>query len=909
MKEKAYIFALNGGELSKLAQARVDLSRTKISAEIMKNFFPRVIGPAAARPGTEHLGSTDGDGKARLIPFIFSATDTSLVELSDQKLRVWEEQALISRASVSTVVTNGNFNSSTGWTLTTTGTGQANINSTFSGALALRTPGRGDTAKAFRSDSVSVSDQNVEHAIEVTVERGPVKFRVGSTSGGDEYIREIELRTGFHSLAFTPTSGTYYVQFSAESENWRVVSDVSIASVGVMEITTPWSEDDLFTLRYDQSADVIYVTSSTGNYQPRRIVRSGPTSWSLTQYDFTDGPFRGKTADVTLTTSGSRTGDGTLTSSAPFFKDKHVGTVFRLTHQKTTVSSTLTAEDRYTDSMRVSGNARYDNDSDGTDENTTERDVTITISGTWSGRISLEVSYDEGATWQRTESFTSNQTSILRTPGYPNSVAYTRLGFQSGDYTSGSATCTLTYTGGGGDGYVLINGVTSSTSATYEVIRRLHDLESTNEWSEGQFSDLRGWPTAVGLFEGRLWWGSSDKVFGSVSDAFNSYDLDEEGDSGPIIRSIATGAVNTVRWILGLSRLCIGTSGAEPVGRSSSFDEPVSPTNFSIKDASTQGSDDIQAIKVDKAAVYVQRSGKRAYELSYAVDSQDYGSVELTRYHPTVLDAGVKVMAIQRQPDTRVWFVLDDGTCAIMTYERGEDVLSWYTFETDGLVEDVTVLPNVEDDDVYMIVNRTIGGVTKRYLERLSYDHQAQGGTDNYMADSWVSTTLSASATVTGLSHLEGEDVVVWAAGEAVMDGSTPKTFTVSSGQITLPAEVTGKVITGLAYTWQWKSAKLAYGVSDGAPISRRKMIRDIAPVLYKTHARGIKAGQDFISMDFLPLSYKGETKTGNEVYDTYDVQSQCIPGGWDTDARLCLSGQSPLPCTVLAVSLTMEGH
>ena len=908
MREKAYLFALNGGELSKLAQARVDLSRTKISAEVMKNFFPRVIGPASARAGTEWLGSSDGDGKARLLPFIFSATDTALVELSDQKLRVWVDQELISRPSVSTVVTNGDFNSSTGWTLTTTGTGAANINSSFSGALALRTPGRGDTAKALRSDSVSVGDQNVEHAINVTVDRGPVKFRVGSTSGGDEYIQEIELRTGFHSLSFTPTSGTYYVQFSTESESWRVVSDVSIAPAGIMEIATPWLEDDLFTLRYDQSADVIYITSSKGTYQPRRIVRYGATSWSLTQYDFTDGPFRGKTADVTLTPSGSRTGNGTLTASGAFFKADHVGTVFRLTHQKTSVSSVLTGEDRYTDSIRVSGNAKYDNDSDGTDENTTERDVSITISGSWSGTVSLEVSYDEGVTWQQTESWTSNQT-ITRTPGYANSVAYTRIGFQSGKYTSGAATCTLSYTGGGGDGYVLITAVNSATQAEYEVIRRLHDLEGTNEWSEGQFSELRNWPSAVGLFEGRLWWGSADKVFGSITDAFNSYDLEEDGDSGPIIRSIATGAVNSVRWILGLSRLCIGTSGAEPVGRSSSFDEPVTPTNFSIKDASTQGSDDIQAIKVDKSAIYVQRSGKRAYELSYAVDSQDYASVEITRYHPTVLEAGVKVMAVQRQPDTRVWFVLEDGTCAIMTYERGEDVLSWYTFETDGLVEDVAVLPNVDDDDVYMIVNRTIDGVTKRYLERLSYDHQAQGGTDNYMADCWTSTTLSASSTVTGLSHLEGKEVVVWAAGEAVMDGSVPDTFTITSGQISLPEAVTGKVIVGIPYTWQWKSAKLAYGVSDGAPISRRKMLRDIAPVLYKTHIRGIKAGQDFTTMDYLPLSYRGQSMTGNEVFDTYDVQSQCIPGGWDTDARLCLSGQSPLPCTVLAISLTMEGH
>jgi hypothetical protein len=140
MREKSYLFALNGGEVSPLALGRVDLSRMRISGETYLNVIPRVIGPIQARAGFAYLGTTDGSGIARNIPFIFSATDTAKVELSDQKIRVWVDDALISRNSVSTVVTNGDFDSSTGWTLTTTGTGVANINSTNAGALTLQTP-------------------------------------------------------------------------------------------------------------------------------------------------------------------------------------------------------------------------------------------------------------------------------------------------------------------------------------------------------------------------------------------------------------------------------------------------------------------------------------------------------------------------------------------------------------------------------------------------------------------------------------------------------------------------------------------------------------------------------------------------------------------------------------------------
>lgn len=905
MREKSYLFAMNGGEVSPLALGRVDLSRMRISAEVMKNCFPRVIGPMAARPGLAYLSSTDGDGQARNIPFIFSATDTALVELSDRKLRVRVSGDLISRAAVSTVVTNGDFAASTGWTLTTTGGGVSTISG---GVLTLQTPNRGGTTLAKRSDAVSGVDRNVEHAIEVTVDRGPVKFRCGSTDGGDEYITETELKTGFHSIAFTPVSGIFYIQLSAESEANRIVSDVSIAASGVMELVTSWAAADLFKLRYSQSGDVIFVTSSDQAYQPMRIERRAETSWSFTDYEFVDGPFRGKTADLTLTPS-ARTGNGILTASAPFFKSDHVGSVFRISHQQTVVGASLAGPDRYTDTIRVSGNSRYDIDSDGSNENTRERDIVISVTGTWLGNLGLQISEDDGETWRRVEFYTSNQ-SITRTPGSANTVVLCRLGFNSDDYISGTAVVTATYSGGGGgDGYVLITGVTNSTTATYEVMSRIHASEIANDWSEGQFSTLRGWPSAVALFEGRLWWGGADKLFGSVSDGFESFDLEQDGDSGPVIRSVATGAVNAVNWILGLARLCIGTSGAEPVGRSSSFDEPMTPSNFSIKDASTQGSADVQAVKIDRSAVFVQRSGKRAYDLSYTIDAQDYSSSEISRFHPTVLSAGVKLLAVQRQPDTRIWFVLNDGTCAMLTYERSEDVLSWFTFETDGLIEDVAVLPNVEDDDVFMVVARTVNGGTKRYVERLAYDTQAQGGNHNYMADSYVIQTLVASDTVTGLSHLEGAQVVVWAAGQAVMDGDEPATFTVLSGQIMLPEPVSGTVVAGLPYDWQWRSAKLAYGVRDGAPLSRRKTLRDVAPILYRTHIRGIRAGQTFDAMDYLPLSFAGETLDANTVLETYDAQSYCIPGNWDTDTRLCLAGQAPLPCTVLSLSLTMEAN
>jgi hypothetical protein len=905
-RERPLLFSLNAGEVSPLAMARVDLQRMKLVAETYLNCIPRVIGPLQFRPGLRHYNSTKSEAAGRNIPFVRAADDTALLELTEDLMRIRIAGTLVSRTAVSTAVTNGDFSSSTGWTTTVTVNGVATISG---GKLTLSTPTRGGTTLAKRSVSVAGGDQNVEHGLRIIVDRGPVKFRCGSTDGGDEYINETELKTGTHSIAFTPTGATFYVQFSVRSESSRIVDSITVDSSGTLELPTPWAVEDLFELRYVQSADVIFVAH--GGYQPRRIERRGTKSWSVTLYEFTDGPWRGKTADIKLDPSVS-VGNGTMSASAPFFKSTMVGALMKLNHTSTRVVQSIGGNDEFTDFVRVSGVRMQDVAGNAGDLNAVnERQLDVTESGTFSGTISVQSSYDEGLTWSEIKTFGDGSApGSNENYGEDNAVTYIRCGFVAPNWTSGSTTITLNYEGGGGEGYVRITAFNSATSVDIEVLGRLHNTEETKDWEESRFSDFRGWPSAVRLMEGRLWFGHEDKIYGSVVDAFDSFNLEEDGDSGPIIRSVATGPVNQVFWLLDLARLMVGTVGSETEGKSSSFDEPMTPANFNFRDASTQGSTNIQAEKIDKSGVFVQRSGKRAYELYYSVEAQAYVSQELTRYHPTILDETVKLIAVQRQPDTRIWFVLNDGTAACLVMEKSEDVIAWCRFETDGDIEDIAVLPNTESDDVWMIVNRTINGSTKRYVEKLAYDSEAIGGTTNYMADSFVIATLTASTSVTGLSHLEGESVVVWAAGSPLLtsDGEV-RTFTVSGGGITLPSAVTGTVITGLAYEGRWKSAKLAYGAQLGTALSQRKMITDFAPLLYKTHARAIRFAQNSFdgNMDYLPRIHEMTDRGYDYLYDTYDYDPQPLPGDWSTDSRLCMKFQAPCPATVLGFSATLE--
>ncbi|MEY5061907.1 MAG: hypothetical protein RIS45_1828, partial [Planctomycetota bacterium] len=633
------------------------------------------------------------------------------------------------------------------------------------------------------------------------------------------------------------------------------------------------------------------------SYKPRRIERRDTRSWSLTDFQFRNGPWRGKTANVKLSAS-ARTGNGTLTADAPFFSPSHVGCLFELSHTETNASMSLAGDDTFTDWIRVSGPDQQDT-----------RSISYSASGTYTGTLTLQVADDPDGPWQRYKRNPGNNTYKI---GDANQINYVRAGFIGNSHTSGTASVTLTSEGGGGTGVIRITGYTNSQSVSYEVVERLHSTDSTSDWREGKYSGKNGYPSAVSLFDGRLWFGGRDQIAGSGSDDFETFYEDDPTDASPIVRSIATGPVNRVQWLLSLSRLIVGTSGAEVVAKSSSFDEPMTPTNFSVKDASTIGSANVQAVKIDKSGIFVSKNAKKAYQMSYNVEVNDYATSDATRYNPSVLENVVKVAAVQRQPDTRIWFVLNDGTAAVLTWEPGEDVIAWSTFETDGEIEDVCVLPDTEGDDVFLIVKRTIEGVEKRYREVLAHDVNAEGGSLNRMADSYKVVTVSGATAVTGLAHLEGKDVVVWRGDEPILDADeqNPATFTVSGGQIEMPTSFTGDVVVGLAYEGRFKSTKLAYASVTGTAVTQRKNLTLVAPLLYKSHIRGPVFSDNFVrEMDPIPLDYRGVNLEPNTLLDDYDADGFALPGGWSTDSRLCVEFRAPLPTTLLGVILGIESH
>lgn len=882
-KQNVELLAFNRGRVSPLALARVDIKRIALSAETQTNFIPRILGPMALRPGWEYLHATKDNAAGVQVPFVFAVGDAAVLELTTGAMRVRVSDALVTRVSTSTAITNGTFDTNlTGWTDSDDAGGVSQW--ATGGYMSLQGNG---TAAAVRDQTVTVAggDQGKEHAVRLTVYQGECYVRIGSTSGGDEYISETFLFPGIHSLAFTPT-GDFYIRVFSREAYPTLIDSIVVESAGTLEIATPWTTAaHLNNLRHDQSGDVIFVACE--GVKPKRIERRSTTSWSVVDYITDDGPFRNINGTPTTLTASALTGSVTLTASKPLFKSTNVGSLFKLVSSGQNVTANIPAENTFTDEIRVFGVG-------------TDRAFTIIRTGTWSATITLQRSIGVSGDWTDVTTYTTNAV-VNYDDGLDNQIIYYRLGIKTGDYVSGSADLRMSYPSGSIVGLARITAYTSPTVVTASVLKALGSVTATADWYEGAWSDRRGYPSAVALHESRLVWAGKDKVWLSIVDAFIGFDEDYEGDAGPISRSIGSGPVDSVRWLKSGQRLMLGGQGKEYTCRSSSLDEPLTPTNFNLKPSSTRGSAGVDAVLVDNEIIMVDRSATRVYELS----PDTYGNhtaAELSVLVPEIGEPSIVRIGVQRQPDTRVHFVRSDGTVALLVYDKAEEVRGWVDIETDGSIEDVVVIPGNIEDAVYYIVARTINGSTVRYVEKWALTSEAIGGAINKQADSFYEYSGVSTATISGLDHLEGETVIVWA------EGADLGTFVVSAGAITLPSAVTSAVV-GLGYRARFKSAKLAYAAQAGSALTQPKRVDHLGLILANTHAQGLKYGPDFDTMDELPQIEEGVQVDQDSVWSAYDQDSVEFNGDYDTDSRICLEANAPRPCTVLAAVIGMQTY
>jgi hypothetical protein len=921
-RQSAPFFRLNSGEISKSALARVDLEKMRMAASSMVNMQPLATGGATLRPGLQYIGGISGDDPCKLLEFVYATDDAALIELTDSTLRVWDSDALVARETVTSTI-----QAFASWTLTA-GTGASVTVGTYNGSannLIFKDVTRKRVSIAYGTIN-STSNHNKVHGLRIPVTQGgELVFKIGTTQGDDDVFPTTMLGTGTHSIAFTPTVNTLYVQFESKNKESFAIAPMSLESGGTMTLPTPWLEADLPNIQYDQSADVIYVACD--GYQQRKIERRQNNSWSIVLYEPVDGPFPAEAGDDSfIFTPYAVSGDTTLSCSKAFFDSSiHTGALIRLFHNQQYVNERLNAAGAYTDPIRVSGTGAYTGAA-GT-VTSLERQMNLTLTGTWAGTINLQRTFDpdgldgwvtipSGGTL--TSTWTAN-TSTTFNDQMNNVIVWYRLFMTA--YTSGTATAEMGLASGGGAGIARILSVTNSTTASIRVLKpfllynpvpAFSVLGGALNWRLSEWNAGDGFPSAVSIHESRLWWAGNSQVWGSESDAYETFDFDGEGDASTISRSIGRGPVSNIRWLVPAKRLVIGTDGGAVTAKSSSLDEPLTPSNFNLSYSVTQGVSNVRPVNVDSKTFYVQRSGRRIYGLAYSSNDFDFSAIDVTRLNTDIGLEGFVDAAVQRQLDTHIRLPLGDGTMANLLYDEGEELSAWWRVETDGEIENVAVLPGTLEDAVYVVVKRTIDGNTKRYLEKFARLDECEGASVCKLADSFYQYSGVSTATISGLDHLEGEAVVVWAGGGEVgfdaTDPTTITTYTVSSGSITLPAAVTSAVI-GLPYTGRFISAKLAYAAGGGTALNRKKKVHNMGLILINTHYQGVRVGHyhndpSVSVLRSMPLIERGKETTSGTVWSIYDESTFPIPGEWDTDSRFQIECRAPRPATILGLTL-----
>jgi len=362
--------------------------------------------------------------------------------------------------------------------------------------------------------------------------------------------------------------------------------------------------------------------------------------------------------------------------------------------------------------------------------------------------------------------------------------------------------------------------------------------------------------------------------------------------------SLVSGRINDIQWLAADKDLVAGTAGGEfAIGELSNGD-PLGPANKRSRIMSTFGSRAIPPIKNVESLLFVQRSGLKARETFYDFASDGYKSSDTTVLAEHITASGITQMAFAADPDQVVWCIRADGTLLGFTWNNEQAVRGWHRHPIggSGIVESIAVMPAAEGDrsELWMVVKRTINGVTKRYVEYMERPYRiGDSQASQFYVDSGLTYTGSAATTISGLGHLEGQTVSV------LVNGAPHPNVVVTSGAITLQIAATTAQI-GLPCPARYRSMRLEAGAQDGTSQGKTKRIHKC--VLRLLYTGGGKYGaMNGGPMDYLLL--RSSTAAMDQPAPLFTGDKVVPwPDGYNTEAYVGFEIDQPVNAVLVAV-------
>lgn len=427
------------------------------------------------------------------------------------------------------------------------------------------------------------------------------------------------------------------------------------------------------------------------------------------------------------------------------------------------------------------------------------------------------------------------------------------------------------------------------------------DTTITPPNSSNPFVGTGNYPAAVSYYEQR-------RVFASTINRPQTTWMTRSGTENNLTQSIPTQAndavvfriaareVNSIRHVVPLANLVLLTASAEWRVQSSD-NGALTPATVSARPQSYTGANMVQPQVVGNRIVYPRARGGRVNELAYSFDAQGYITSDLSLLAQHLFDGfSIVDMALPKAPYQIAWFISSNGDLLGLTYVPEQQVAGWHHHDTgaNDKFESVCAVGEGSEDAVYLIVNRTLNGVQKRFVERLHsrrFDAQA----DAFFVDCGATYRGTPTAVVNGLTWLEGMTVNI------LGDGAVYPQQVVTGGSITLPAPATASTITiGLPIVAQMKTLPLTFETMAFGQ-GRTKNVNKVW--MRVVESSGIFAGPSFTNLK------EAKTRT-DENYgtpprlQTREIELMITPS-WQADGSVCIQQVDPLPLTLAA--MTME--
>ena len=486
-------------------------------------------------------------------------------------------------------------------------------------------------------------------------------------------------------------------------------------------------------------------------------------------------------------------------------------------------------------------------------------------------------------------------------------------------------------------GWGVITIFTDTTHVTVEMVENFNGGSTPNtDWRLGAFgtaADL-GFPRVLTFHEQRLWLGANpggpQTVYGSMISLFGTFSPTDFSDPAGLVvddsgmnYTIAADQVNAIHWMNPIRALLMGTSGGLWPVQATTALEAITPTNIQINRSSVNGGAAVQPANAEDVAIYVSNTKRKIWSAGFDALKDAFGSQELTLLADHITESGVDVLAYAGEPHSVIWAVRGDGVLVGLTHVPSQDVFAWHRHTLggvfgsgDAVVESIAVIPapsgdpsstgrtNIDHDQVWLIVKRTIDGVTVRYVEFMEDDFaDTDVLEDAFYVDSGLTYNDVATATITGLDHLEGETVQV------VVEGAAHPDRTVSGGSITLNSTYT-KVHVGLYSTAQGETLNLEPVVSGlratGSAQGRLKRIPRLILRFDRTLGGEVCANEDGATFDPIFFRAVGDPMDAPPPLFTGD-KLMALECGWSREARVKFRQPQPLPWNLIALIPVVE--